>query len=95
VRDAVFIHGTCAYGLAFSHRYFDVTPKKITFELKNLPPGTYTTELWQEKYGTQDESVTLAAKGRKSISFTFQGRSQLRERTTRAAARLQFTSEVD
>jgi len=39
--------------------------------LKNLPPGTYTIEGWGEKYGTQDQSVTLAAKQAKSISFAF------------------------
>ncbi len=61
----------CAYVFAFSHPYFDVTSKKGTFELKNLPPGTYTIEAWQEKYGTQDQSVTLAAKQSKSISFAF------------------------
>jgi plastocyanin len=61
----------CAYVFAFSHPYFDVTTKKGTFELKNLPPGTYTIEAWQEKYGTQDQSVTLAARGIESVSFTF------------------------
>jgi hypothetical protein len=61
----------CAYVFAFSHPYFDVTSKKGTFELKNLPPGTYTIEAWQEKYGTQGQTVTLAAKGTKSISFAF------------------------
>jgi plastocyanin len=61
----------CAYVFAFSHPYYDVTSKKGTFKLKNLPPGTYTIEAWQEKYGTQDQTVTLAAKGAKSISFAF------------------------
>jgi len=65
----------CAYVFAFSHPYFDVTSKKGTFELKNLPPGTYTIEAWQEKYGTQDQSVTLAAKEVKSISFAFKARN--------------------
>ena len=60
-----------AYVFVFSHPYFDITSKTGTFELKNLPPGTYTIEAWQEKYGTQDQSVTLAAKEAKSISFTF------------------------
>ena len=61
----------CAYVFVFSHPYFDVTSKRGTFELKNLPPGTYTIEAWQEKYGRQDQSVTLVAKETKSISFTF------------------------
>ncbi len=61
----------CAYVFAFSHPYFDVTSKKGTFELRNLPPGTYTIEAWQEKYGTRDQTVTLPARGTKSISFAF------------------------
>ena len=61
----------CAYVFAFSHPYFDVTSKKGTFELRNIPPGTYAIEAWQEKYGTQDQSVTLGAKETKSISFVF------------------------
>lgn len=60
-----------AYVFVFASPYFDVTSKEGTFELKNLPPGTYTIEAWQEKYGTQDHSVTLGPKETKSISFTF------------------------
>jgi plastocyanin len=61
-----------AYVFVFSHPYFDVTSKTGTFELKNLPPGNYIIEAWQEKYGTQDQSVTLRPRETKSISFTFE-----------------------
>jgi hypothetical protein len=60
-----------AYLFVFADPYFDVTSRTGTFNLKNLPPGTYTIEAWQEKYGTLDQTVTLAAKESKSILFTF------------------------
>ncbi|HXQ25530.1 MAG TPA: carboxypeptidase regulatory-like domain-containing protein [Candidatus Acidoferrales bacterium] len=60
-----------AYFFVFAHPYFAVTSKSGEFELKNLPPGTYTIEAWHERFGTQDVSVTIAPKESKSISFTF------------------------
>jgi plastocyanin len=60
-----------AFLFVFDHPYFDITPKTGAFELKNLPPGTYTIEAWQEKYGTQDQTITLAPKESKTLSFTF------------------------
>lgn len=60
-----------AYVFVFSHPYFDVTTTAGTFDLKNVPPGTYTIEAWQERYGTQDQTVTLAPKETKSITFSF------------------------
>ena len=41
------------------------------FELKGLPPGTYTIEAWHEKLGTQTQTVTLGARETKPIAFTF------------------------
>jgi Carboxypeptidase regulatory-like domain len=60
-----------AFLFVFDHPYFDITAKSGKFELKNLPPGTYTIEAWQEKYGTQDQTVTLAPKETKTLAFTF------------------------
>ena len=60
-----------AYVFVFSNPYFDVTTKTGTFDLKNLPPGTYTIEAWQEKYGVQDQTVTLGPHETKSVKFTF------------------------
>jgi hypothetical protein len=55
----------------FDHPYFAVTLREGNFELKNLPPGTYTIEAWHETLGAQDQSVTVAPHESKSISFTF------------------------
>lgn len=60
-----------AYIRVFDNPYFFVTGKDGTFTLKNVPPGTYTIEAWQEKYGSQDQEVTLAAKQTKTVDFTF------------------------
>ncbi|MFZ0786776.1 MAG: carboxypeptidase regulatory-like domain-containing protein [Candidatus Acidiferrales bacterium] len=60
-----------AYVFVFSHPYFAVTTTAGTFDLKNLPPGTYTIEAWQEKYGAQDQTVTIGPNQSKAISFRF------------------------
>lgn len=60
-----------AYLFVFAYPYFAVTANTGNFELKNLPPGSYTIEAWHERFGTQDVSVTIAPKESKSISFTF------------------------
>ncbi len=55
----------------FDHPYFAVTSRAGKFELKNLPPGTYTIEAWQEAYHAQDQIVTIGPKESKAISFSF------------------------
>lgn len=60
-----------AYVFAFDQPYFAVTSTNGTFTIKNLPPGTYTIEAWHEEHQTLDQSVTLAPKESKAITFTF------------------------
>jgi hypothetical protein len=60
-----------AFLFVFAHPYFDITTKSGEFALKNLPPGTYTIEAWQERFGLQDQTVTIGPQQSKSISFTF------------------------
>jgi plastocyanin len=54
-----------------AHPFFAVTAADGTFELKGLPPGTYTIEAWQEKLGTKTATVTIGAKESKDVPFTF------------------------
>jgi Carboxypeptidase regulatory-like domain len=66
------VHGWMnAYVGVLPHPYFAVTDKSGKFELKSLPPGTYTIEAWHEKLGTQTANVTLGAKESKDITFAF------------------------
>ena len=60
-----------SYIAVFKHPYFQVTGVKGTFELKNLPPGTYTIEAWQEKFGTVSQSVTVGPKESKAVNLIF------------------------
>jgi plastocyanin len=63
------------YIAVFKNPFFAVTGKDGSFEIKNLPPGTYTIKVWQEKLGTQTQSVTVGAGEAKSADFTFKGGS--------------------
>jgi hypothetical protein len=66
------VHGWMnAYVGVLPHPYFAVTDKSGKFELKSLPPGTYTIEAWHEKLGAQTANVTLGAKESKDITFGF------------------------
>jgi hypothetical protein len=66
------VHGWMnAYVGVLDHPYFAVTGPDGKFTLKGLPPGTYTVEAWHEKLGATTQSVTLAAKETKDVSFAF------------------------
>jgi plastocyanin len=66
------VHGWMnAYVGVLDHPYFATTGTDGTFELKSLPPGTYTIEAWHEKLGPMTQSVTIAAKETKEVNFTF------------------------
>ena len=66
------VHGWMnAYVGVLDHPYFAVTDANGAFDIKTLPPGTYTIEAWHEKLGTTTQSVTIGAKETKEITFTF------------------------
>ena len=66
------VHGWMnAYVGVLDHPYFAATDKDGKFELKSLPPGTYTIEAWHEKLGATTQQGRLARKETKEITFTF------------------------
>lgn len=61
-----------AYMAVMQNPDFQVTDKDGKFDLKNLPPGTYTIVAWQELYGASDpQTVTIGPKETKNVTFTF------------------------
>jgi Carboxypeptidase regulatory-like domain len=59
------------YIAVFKHPYFAVTGKDGSFELKDLPPGTYTITAWHGKLGTQSQKVTVSAGQAQKLEFVF------------------------
>jgi plastocyanin len=51
--------------------FYAVTGPDGKFEIKGLPPGDYTLAFVQEKMGTQEQKITLAAKDSKTVDATF------------------------
>jgi len=63
------------YFAVLANPLFSVTAKDGKFEIKGVPPGTYTVEAWQEKYGVLDQTVTVAASQAATSDFTFKAGS--------------------
>jgi plastocyanin len=61
------------YIAVFKHPFFAVTNKDGSFDLGNLPSGTYTIKAWHEKLGTASQTVTVGENETKVISFVFKG----------------------
>ena len=53
--------------------YFSVSKMDGQFSIPNLPPGTYTIVAWHEKYGQQEQQITVGPKETKQIAFSFKG----------------------
>ena len=61
-----------SYIAVLKHPYFAVTDKSGHFEVKDLPPGTYTISAWQEKFGTKSQKVTVTAGQSATLDFSFE-----------------------
>ena len=64
-----------AYIAVFNDPYFEVTGNDGSFDLKNVPPGTYTLIAWHELYGTREQTVTVGPKESKTIQIAFNATS--------------------
>ena len=68
------VHGWMnSYMAVLPSSYHSVSQANGSFSIGNLPPGNYTLVAWHEKYGTQEQQVTVAANEQKQVSFTFKG----------------------
>jgi plastocyanin len=60
-----------AYVGVLEHPFFAVSDASGRFSIPNLPPGTYTVEVWHEKLGTRTQQVTVAARQTQNATFTY------------------------
>lgn len=60
-----------AYAGVVAHPFFAVTKPDGSFEIKGLPPGSYTVEAWHERLGTQTQSITVDGKTPAKAVFAF------------------------
>jgi hypothetical protein len=66
------VHGWMkAYIGVVDHPYFVVTPEDGSFQLPNVPPGTYTLEAWHEVFGTQTAEITVGDSEDVVVDFSF------------------------
>jgi hypothetical protein len=62
-----------AYIGVLEHPYFAVTGSDGAFEIRNVPPGDYVLEAWQEALGSQEQKITVIPSGKIEADFSFKG----------------------
>jgi plastocyanin len=50
--------------------YYAVTDDKGNFSIKDVPPGNYTVEVWQEKLGTDDQKADVKDGATATVNFS-------------------------
>jgi uncharacterized membrane protein/plastocyanin len=77
-KPEVFMQSKCsvhpwmgAYIAVLDHPYFSITNEKGEFNIKNLPPGKYTMEVWHEVFGTQTKEFTIKENENLNLDFSF------------------------
>jgi hypothetical protein len=56
--------------------YYSVTDTHGRFTIENVPPGTYTLKVWQEKLGIQTRGVTVRPGKTVTIDFTMASKKE-------------------
>jgi len=54
-----------------SHPYFAVTSQAGTFDIRNVPAGTYTISAWHEQYGRLTSTVQVESGTVRDADFTY------------------------
>jgi hypothetical protein len=68
------VHGWMkSFMVVLPHPYHGVSGMDGKYTISNLPPGSYTVVFWHEKYGSQEQNVTVVAKESKTVDASFKG----------------------
>ncbi len=60
-----------AYVAVMAHPFFAVSDESGRFEIRGLPPGTYTLVVWHERLGEQELEITVTPGEIRNADFTF------------------------
>ena len=78
--EEVMLHIKCdlhnwmnAYVGVVTNPYFAVSDTAGNFQIDKVPPGTYTLQAWQERYGPIMKTVTVKAGAVANVDFTYTG----------------------
>lgn len=71
IQIACDIHGWMnAWLVVTDHPYYAITDESGSFELGDVPPGTYEVEVWHETLGVSTQQVTVTAGGTTQATFS-------------------------
>jgi plastocyanin len=62
-----------AYVGVVNNPYFAVSDASGTFVINDVPPGTYTIDAWQERYGPLKKTIKVTAGAATSVDFSYTG----------------------
>jgi plastocyanin len=62
-----------AYIGVVTNPYFAVSDATGSFQINSVPPGTYTIDAWQERYGPLKKTVKVTAGAAATVDFTYSG----------------------
>lgn len=66
------VHGwMSAWIFVADHPYYDVSSAEGTFRLTEVPPGSYTLEVWHEALGKQSRNVQVGPNEKLEVVFEF------------------------
>lgn len=60
-----------AYLFVMEHPFYAVSGDDGTYTIDGLPPGEYTLAIWHEKFGRQQQTVTVGDSPLADVNFTF------------------------
>jgi carboxypeptidase family protein len=67
-----------AYVAVADHPYHTVTDQDGVYEIRELPPGTYTVRVWHEELGTREQTATIAAGATATLDVTYPAKEEAR-----------------
>jgi len=59
------------YVIVSDNRYFTSTGDTGTFEIKDVPPGSYVLEAWHKRVGTRTSAIVVKPGEATHVLFTF------------------------